>query len=162
MIVPIKKPCKTTFVEHLIDADTANALFTVLRDEIPWEDGIKSKSGFTRKAHSCNMGNYPQVDSLITQALDKLAQTDAYAIFGIYLNYYRNGEDWTPSHNHPGTQQIVISLGATRTLNVAKKSYQMSSGSAIIFGSSQHGVPKEPTVLEGRISIATFMKAVQT
>ncbi len=107
------------------------------------------------------MGEYPQVDALIEQALAKLKQNDAYAIFGVYLNYYRGGNDYTPSHNHPGTHQLVISLGATRTLEVAKKSYQMTSGSAIIFGTSQHGVPKEVNIQGGRISIATFMKPIQ-
>ena len=52
---------------------------------------------------------------------------------------------------------MVISLGATRTLNVGKTAYQMHSGDLIMFGSDEHGVPREPQVLEGRISIATFM-----
>ncbi len=61
MIVPIKKACRTTFISNAIDSDLADAIFAVLRDEIPWKDGVRSKNGFTRKAHPCNMGDYPQV-----------------------------------------------------------------------------------------------------
>ncbi len=78
----------------------------------------------------------------------------------IYLNYYENGEMWCPNHTHPGTHQMVLSLGETRTLVVAKKDYVMKSGDAIIFGSAIHGVPKD-TSTEGRIAIATFMKPLE-
>lgn len=79
---------------------------------------------------------------------------------GVYLNYYRNGEMWTPNHSRPGTHQLVISLGATRTLEVTKKKIPMKNGDAILFGSATHGVPKEPEITTGRISIATFMRPV--
>lgn len=64
---------------------------------------------------------------------------------------------YTPNHTHPGTTQLIISLGCTRILNIGKKSYQMNSGDACIFGSSVHGVPKDDSK-DGRISIAVFMK----
>ena len=64
---------------------------------------------------------------------------------------------WTPNHSHKDTHQLVVSLGVTRTLQVGEKKYSMVNGSAIIFGSSIHGVPKDETVTGGRISIATFM-----
>ena len=34
---------------------------------------------------------------------------------------------WTPNHNHKGTHQLIISLGGTRTLNVAKKGFKMKN-----------------------------------
>lgn len=63
---------------------------------------------------------------------------------------------YTPNHSHRGTHQLVLSLGGERTLNVGKTEYVMRGGDAIIFGSSVHGVKKEPGA-EPRISIATFM-----
>jgi hypothetical protein len=80
-----------------------------------------------------------------------------YYILGVYINYYRDGNDWTPNHSHPKQVQLIISLGATRTLTIGKKDYLMESGDVAIFGSSIHGIRKEPEVKEGRISIATFM-----
>ena len=58
---------------------------------------------------------------------------------------------------YPKQCQVVISLGATRTLIIGKKTFSLNNGDVIIFGSSTHGVPKEPTITNGRISIATFM-----
>ena len=43
------------------------------------------------------------------------------------------------------------------SLKIGTKNYNMSSGDVIIFGSSNHGVPIEEEVTEGRISIAVFM-----
>lgn len=161
MIVPVKKACRTTFIADALDPELANALFLVLRDEIPWQKGIKSKHGETRLAYMCKMGEMEAVDTVVIEALSKLGQSDSYGIMGLYLNYYRDGEDWTPNHTHPGSHQLVVSLGATRRLDVAKKHFMMTSGSAIIFGSASHGVPKEPEVKEARISIATFMVPIK-
>nr|QBK84892.1 MAG: alkylated DNA repair dioxygenase [Pithovirus LCDPAC02] len=151
--------CYTTFKENIISTNFATDLYEYLRDNITWEDGIKSRKGFTRKAKSLSMCDNPRIDSVIITALHELIKQE-YAVLGIYLNYYRNGEMWTPNHSHKGTHQLVISLGATRTLNIAKKSYEMTNGSAIIFGSSTHGVPKDKSI-NGRISIATFMKPIK-
>lgn len=152
----IKKACKTVFLNQAINNEEALNLFTILRDIIEWEDGIPSrKHGFTRKAKPISIGDYPFIDDIITLVLNRIT-TQNYLINHIYLNYYEDGDMFTPNHSHPGTHQLVISLGGTRTLNVATKSYNMKNGDAIIFGSAIHGVPKEDTY-EPRISIATFM-----
>ena len=59
---------------------------------------------------------------------------------------------YTPNHSHKGTHQLVISLGETRTLSVAKNEFRMENGDSILFGSSVHGVPREENVTKGRIS----------
>jgi hypothetical protein len=41
---------------------------------------------------------------------------------------------------------------------VGKKDYSMKSGDAILFGSSIHGIPQNPDIINGRISIAIFIK----
>ena len=155
----LKIACKTTFKADVFDPDYAFACYYDLVEKLPWVDGVPSKSGKTRKAHSCQFGQDNTIDNLIVNALTKLT-TQKYLILGVYVNYYADGSMWTPGHSHAGSHQLVISLGATRTLNVAKQSFQMTSGSAILFGSAHHGVPKEGHVFEGRISIATFMKPI--
>lgn len=147
--------CKTLFKNNVINSDNATELFNLLKYNIEWEDGIKSKSGFTRKAKPLNYGDIKEIDDAIDIALMSLTDIP-YVIQGIYLNYYENGNHWTPSHSHKGTHQLVISLGETRTLKVGTKSYDMDNGSAIIFGSSSHSVPKDNSI-NSRISIATFM-----
>ena len=116
------------------------AVYYHLEENIQWEDGIRSRSGFTRKANPMYPGMDPILDNCIIKVLSTINNTQSQ-IYGIYLNYYRNGEDWTPNHSHPGMKQIVISLGADRILTMASNRYNMSNGDVIVFGSSIHGVP---------------------
>lgn len=147
----------TRHYPSLLDGDHAIALYEYFKDNIDWIDGIPSRvHGQTRKACPMQPGMDQVLDTTIMTALTQM-QIPQPQIHGIYLNYYRDGNDFTPTHSHPGMQQIVISLGATRTLTMGSTSYLMRNGDAIIFGSSLHGIPKEPTCQEGRISIALFL-----
>jgi hypothetical protein len=150
----------TAFKTDIIPSDEATAMFFHLSHNIEWVQGITTRSGdFTRFGKTINLDDHPEILRIIIQAV-KLLQPEEkmVAIYGAYLNYYKDGDMWTPNHSHHGTAQLVISLGATRTLIVGKKEYKMTNGSAIIFGSSIHGVPKEPSIKEGRISIAVFLQ----
>ena len=147
------------FTPESLHTDIATFLFNSLKDEVKWENGIRSKKGFTRKAFAVPQDS-PLMEELmvyVTTVLEKMETKCAYAMLGIYLNYYQNGEMYTPSHKHPGTHQLIISLGTTRTLKVGSKSYPMKNGDSILFDSQLHSVPKESSVVDGRISIATFM-----
>lgn len=150
---------KTGYYPEFFDKDAMKSLYKKLKKNIDWVDGVRSKNGFTRKAKAMQIGQNEDIDELILYACNQLAK-DGYkfATLGYYLNYYRDGDDYTPNHTHKDTIQFVISLGATRTLTLGKKEYKMNSGDMIIFGSSIHGVPKEPEIKRGRISIATFCK----
>jgi len=156
--------CPTKTVQ-LLDQEIAETLFTYLYCNIQWEEGIRSKSGFTRLAKGLSIDDevLQPVLPYIINAIDKLKpkSVSKYAIIGTYLNLYENGDMWTPNHNHPKQHQIVISLGAERILKVGKTDYKMTTGSAIIFGSSIHGVPKDPNCHQPRISIATFMIPIE-
>ena len=156
----MSKKTRTTFLLNAIDSADATNLYNRLKDNIEWEEGIRSKNGFTRKAKVIFSIDYYILYPEIKECVDSVLSlfNEKYTVAGVYLNFYENGEMYTPNHTHPGTQQLVISLGATRTLTINKKEFKMSNGSAILFGSSVHGVPKEPEVKEGRISIATFMR----
>jgi len=152
---------------NLLDYDYSIAMYEYMKDNIVWEDGVKSRvHGFTRKAKAVDptSSSIPGLMEMITFAISSYIQqtrgvgTTTFAIYGTYINYYRNGCDFTPVHNHPGTIQLVISLGASRTLNVGSKCVIMNSGDAVIFGVQKHDVPKDPNITEGRISIATFIR----
>lgn len=157
--MPITTRCVTTYRENVIGSEEATAAYEYLRHNIQWHDGVRSRSGFTRRACSLEPGDDEVVDTLADIAVKSLAQFN-YVFCGIYLNYYEDGNMYTPSHSHPGSHQIVISLGAERPLQVAKNTYTMKNGSAIIFGSATHGVPKFPAAGGGRISIALFLKPI--
>ena len=133
---------------------------------LPCTEGIRSKNGFTRLAYSLeledNLG--AKILTIVKDVLLMMKTQDEkmpnYAVYGTYINYYKDGNMYTPNHTHPGTHQLVISLGVSRNLLLGKKVFVMESGDAVLFGSSVHGVPKQPEIKEGRISIATFMKPI--
>lgn len=159
------KITKTTHFSAILDKDSADNAYKFIKENTKWKDGIFSqrKQKMTRKGYSPNLIDFDvdMVDELISQlvanVLKKIDQENKYSVEGVYLNYYRDGNDFAPSHRHDGMIQLVISLGATRTLKVGTKEYKMNNGDAIIFGSSNHEVPVEENVKDGRISIATFM-----
>jgi tRNA(Leu) C34 or U34 (ribose-2'-O)-methylase TrmL len=148
-----------------------------LKDNTPWGAGVPSRvHGFTRKA--CPITSLEQ-DPLLGEMIVKIVRwitlehivktlnrasinannvLNFVEIGGIYLNNYENGQHYTPTHSHPDSIQLVISLGATRTLTVNSKKYELKNGDIIMFGSQKHGVPKDPTCTEGRISIAMFLR----
>lgn len=151
---------RTKFLINALDPEDATRLYEKLKREIRWEEGIRSRSGFTRKAKAISaeellLGEHPEILECLASVLALL--DGDYHVRGVYLNFYEDGRMYTPNHSHRGTQQLVISLGAPRVLVVGRKEYVMSNGSAVLFGGSTHGVPRDPTVSEGRISIATFM-----
>jgi hypothetical protein len=145
--------------------DVAEVLFSTLYLDVEWEEGVRSRKGFTRLAKPINpmeLGVQGTVGGLLAphihRAIASLGANTTYAIVGIYINLYENGEMWTPNHSHPGQHQIVISLGAKRPLLIGKTAYPLESGEAVIFGAGIHGVPKAPEVRTPRISVAVFLR----
>lgn len=149
---------RTKHFRQYLSGQVATNLYDRLQSTIPWHEGIRSKRGFTRMAY--RVDDIASLDddilSIIAQTVSECAGND-YAIAGVYLNYYRTGRDYTPAHSHPGTVQLIISLGATRTLVVGKKEIPLANGDVAVFGSSVHGVPRDETINDGRISIALFL-----
>lgn len=146
---------RTVHHSELLEGDYALGLYNYFKENVAWEDGVKSRKGFTRKAKSMCLADDAVLENLVHAVLPQISINSA-VLYGVYLNYYRTGEDWTPNHSHPKRRQIIISLGATRTLEVGSKKFSMKNGDVIVFGSSVHGVPKEQC-LEGRISVALFL-----
>ena len=156
------KPQKFHHLKENIPADISTRLYAFLRDTVAWGEGIKSRKGHTRSAASYSLddfmvliNDYPEAIAAVAEIIEKYSVRKSCA--GLYVNYYKDGNDWTPNHTHPGTTQIVISLGATRTFLYGKTEIPSKNGDVLVFGSGLHGVPKEPAITDGRISIALFM-----
>lgn len=142
---------------RFIENDKSLSIFYNLLYNVPWIDGIKNKhKEITRKAYNPELDEYPFLTDLITNTLESISNKN-YILLGIYLNLYENGEMYTPTHSHKDTEQLIISLGETRTLKINSRNYNLSNGDVILFGSQPHSVPKSDTE-KSRISIATFMK----
>lgn len=148
----------TAVLKSTLDQQACLDTYAWLRDNVQWVDGIRSRSGPTRKAHSVDWESdvFEVISPLVVSAMFDCGLTNV-TISDIYINYYRDGDDWTPTHSHKGTTQVIISLGADRVLNIGSKSYILSNGDVAMFGASVHGVPKDLSVVDGRISIAIFI-----
>lgn len=81
--------------------------------------------------------------AMINAFLKKISSTippGKYVLAGIYLNYQRNGEEYT--HSHEGGFQQVICLGP------AKRKFVVENVDVAVFGKTKHGLPKDKTCKE--------------
>ena len=144
-------------INNFIDRDESLRLFEKLKNEVPWQGGIKTRNGHISRLQ-CHLAICPfDVQYDIMSVITKIFKSDSiskYVIHGIYLNYYRDGNDYCPSHNHD-TNQCIISLGSTRKLKINNVDYSLETGSLVLFKNEYHSVQKEPNV-GPRISIAIF------
>jgi hypothetical protein len=162
--VPILKSlqCCQHFPSLFTDKE-ATDLYKYLLDTIKWEKGIysyKAKKS-TRMAKAIKLSVNSKIRWVVTEALTRMGMRN-YMIYGVYANYYRDGEDYAPSHDHKNTTQLVISfneINGDRNLTVGTKTYHLNNGDAIIFGEQKHGITKQ-VQRKGRISLATFMKYI--
>jgi len=153
-------------LKSAIDSELANYYYNRFKDEIKWEDSIKSKrmNCVTRKGKNATVEYIECLHELLSGVspiiMNVLAKTkyEKLEILDCYLNYYVDGLHWCPSHSHPGMTQIVISLGCIRKLTIATKTYDVSNGDIIIFGGSNHSILRDESIKDGRISVALFCK----
>lgn len=150
--------------KSFIQPELATFYYQLLASTIPWVSGVKSKNGFTRLAYPIqeiyDTGLLPDTADILYQIITAVLQqlnipVTAYQY--AYINWYQQGNHYTPNHSHSGQRQVVISLGATRTFHLGGKDFPIENGDVIIFGSASHGIPREPQVKDGRISIALFL-----
>ncbi len=137
---------------------------------LEWGAGIRTRNGgFTRHAIGIDLDHNEDLLTIVCEVLYQVYHKlemkvdDAKSkIKGIYINYYKNGEEYTPNHTHrkEGSHQLVISLGCTRTFVLGKKEISAKNGDVMFFGNQIHGIPKDPSVKEGRISIAVFVEPI--
>jgi len=158
----MSKIIKTKHFKSIFTNEEATDIFKYLRDNVEWVDSFKSKGRVTRKAASYNLKTDPNIEQIVKDTINRTKLT-GLKIYGFYMNYYRNGNDFTPNHSHD-TKQIVLSFNeedGDRTLLVGKKEYHLNNGDIILFGKSSHGIPKEANK-KGRISIAMFADPVDS
>jgi len=156
-------PVRTRNVS-VFDRENSLKIYEKFRTEISWQSGVYSTrhKKVTRMAYTTDPDSFNNVEidieiiNLITTAMCALGMKNN--LVGFYVNYYRDGCDWTPAHSHPENTQLIISLGATRKLRIGKKIYDLTSGDVTVFGSATHEVLMDPEVAEGRISIAAFLE----
>merc|ERR1719245_2009605 len=76
---------------------------------------------------------------------------DAY----ILANYYASGHSTIGSHQHD-FWSAILSFGASRVMLVENKPVVLHDGDLIVLGTQRHAIPKQPSVKQGRVSVAIF------
>jgi hypothetical protein len=155
---------KTIEIRHfpnLFTGREAHDLYRYLQKTIQWDKCLNSERA-KKEIHLVKLLSLDEderVEWAVREALKRMNLSD-YIIYGVSVNYYRDGADYTPSHKHDDLTQLIISLNeidGDRSLKIGKKDYRLNNGDVIIFGCSMHGIPKEENRC-GRISISTFMR----
>jgi len=149
---------KTTKLDSVFSKKTSKELYKYFKKNINWND-------YKTKTSKRMAGTISSEDAIVSNILDvvllvvkKLVPFKNFTIpKEIWLNYYRDGNDSTPSHKHENTIQVIVSFSASRNLKVSSKFYRMRSGDVAIFGSSLHSVPLDNETKKGRISFAFFI-----
>lgn len=97
---------KTRHHKSLVSDDVATALYNHLRDTIEWEEGVRSKNGFTRLAKTLGANEDKLVNDCIKEVIEKLQI--CVQLLGIYLNYYKDGSHYTPNHSHKVRNRLLF------------------------------------------------------
>jgi hypothetical protein len=144
-----------------IDEKEATDLYHYMKDNVKW-DFIK-ENGRTHTPicldYNCAINN--RIKIVADKASEIACLNETHTIWGTHLNYYQNGNNYVPPHNHLIQYQVIISLGATRTLIVNDENIKLENGDIVMIGKGVfHSVPIEPEVTEGRISIALFFEPI--
>jgi len=83
---------------------------------------------------------------------DPGARPGGTARYTVKMNWYPDGVSQVTDHRHDNWT-ILVSLGASRVLNVDYARVSMDDGDVILFGTQKHGVPVAPPSQGGRLSL---------
>jgi hypothetical protein len=155
------EPIVTRVYPGMINEDECNSMFRYLKENVNWGEGVKTRRGdHTRLACAYQYGHNKRLDDFLKKIQCTIPK-GRYQLAGIYLNYQRNGEEYTPLHSHVGGFQQIICLGpARRKFVIDNKTHKLGNGDVAIFSTEKHGLPKDKNCNKERISIATFYMKV--
>ena len=149
-----------------INTEEAEQIYRILKKHVPWNEGVKTRYGKTSRLQcsldDCQLKIRLPLTNIISKILDR------NVVLGIYLNYYRNGNDYCPKHKHTDTKQMIISLGSTRVMKINNVDYEINSGDVVLFDDEEHSIDRikedgeSRECMEGRISIAVFYVDIST
>jgi alkylated DNA repair dioxygenase AlkB len=169
-----------TYYPSCIDAETAKAWFTELRDTIAWR--AERRRMYEREVDVPRLYARFSVDDTALPAPVVTAARVVRELTGdrfnsAGLNYYRDGRDSVAPHNDKlhnlvtGRPISIVSLGAVRRFVIRTKaapkrttSIDLESGSLLVMDYQtqlhlDHGIPKVQGAVAGRISITFRTRA---
>lgn len=155
--------------------DWCERLFAQLRDEADWNSEqrlmYERLVEVPRRVARYRIG-HDRLPSLLGIAAARVREVLGAPFDSIGLNLYRDGHDSVAPHNDklhdlmPGQPIAVLSLGATRRMTIRAKraphatwQLELDPGSLLVMSHASqrhydHGIPKDPGVVDARISAA--------
>lgn len=143
-------------------------LYNILRKELNWVPAVLRKRNKdtgtvtvtqkkTGKRMNCSFRSLrtgvPALDELLESVRISLniQDPDAYLV----CNYYANGRSTIGNHQHD-FWSAILTFGASRVMLVDNRPVVLHDGDLIVLGTQKHGIPKQPHIKQGRVSIAVF------
>lgn len=154
---------------RFLDDDLATQYFDQCKQQIPFQEMLW-RAG--RKLPRLVYRYDPEERQIkILNRLIKLVEFKGHrTVMGVFCNYYRNGNDYTPWHQDSyGADIFTLSLGATREFQMkfhnqaGVVSYQLQNGDGYYFSQQinaqmKHCIPKIKEIVGERISIVFFLQ----
>ena len=172
---------RITYIPGFVDAATAAAWFTALRDAVTWRS--ERRLMYEREVEVPRlMGSYrldpppAATPPPITDAAARVRERLGIAFNSVGLNRYRDGRDSVAPHNdhlnelEEGCPIALLSLGATRRMTVRAKEkpprvihVDLEPGSLFVMDYATqihytHAIPKPTEAVGERISLAFRVK----
>jgi alkylated DNA repair dioxygenase AlkB len=164
------------YLPAFVDSQSSRQWFRDLRDAVPWQS--ERRRMYDRDVDVPRLVARYQLDDAalppaLGEAAGRVGQATGTPFNSAGLNYYRDGRDSVAPHNdhlyeivapHP---IALVSLGATRLMTIRSKGklrrrkfdIDLEDGSLLLMSYEtqlhyDHGVPKTPTPVGPRISVA--------
>lgn len=153
--------------KRYLDADQADFYYNVLAALLPWTTFAPSPR--SRLVHQWDPSSDSAIDNLIVGLVQPLEHRFGVRVQGVFLNYYRNGEDYCPYHRDTyGCDVWTLSLGGTRDFLVKpdrtgtkSTKWTLESGDLYLMKRQlhqtyRHSIPARKGMNQGRISVVFF------
>lgn len=151
----------------VLTEEFSNDFLNHLINNVQWTEGITTRDGkitrFQKHLEMCDEHIKDVTLQVIKTCFERNGiDLENISCYGLYMNYYRDGNDYCPKHRHLGTKQMILSLGAVRKLGIninGNDTYiNMENGSALFFGEEYHWMYSDRNNVGPRISIVVFYR----
>ena len=155
----------------------SDLIYDMLKENVPWEQKPWGKRGgkinYLPRLCCHSVQSHPvglMMSTWVSKLFEQSFNIPIY-VQDIFGNYYRDGKDYLPDHSDQYGDDWVISLSfGTKRLfrfreieskKIVTPKYYLESGDIIIFSpqtnlTHKHGIPKQPSIQEGRINLTVF------
>jgi len=166
MLQMSQEPFRPAVLMRRYATDTVG-LYEECAQQMPWrqavfrrrnyETGEVTVTNIASSRQDCSYRTLQTGISRLDAVLDRVRHDFGIKDTGAYLlnNFYPDGNTSIAPHQHD-FWSAILSFGTPRVFTVDGRAVLLGDGDLLVIGTQRHGVPKMPTVKDGRISVAIF------